>query len=212
MQNIMNKQERSKPFSYMHGHVLILLNRCDMTGLNYVVVAGDVEEGVVVKAITVFTAFWIRTIGSKLDDLDGIDTANWEVVRETCDHEAIVDDHMSGVTTYNLEYPDDYADSGSGSGFENVNLVDRHRLDLTDERHPYHRIARAILDEVCATGESDRDGDPGYGVARVDFIGRVYGERAYEAMVEFNDGVSKRLMLTMNESGNCLTDFTVLDA
>lgn len=128
-----------KPFYYNHENILVLINRADMSRLNYIVCPPGTSEEEVVRAITCFTAYWVTFVHPNLDSFAGFHTAKWTIVREYCDYSAMVHDHMSGDLTYNLDYSDNFVDASSDSGFENVNLVDRHRLTPEDPRHPHYK-------------------------------------------------------------------------
>jgi hypothetical protein len=99
--------------------LVVMMNNYDGSGLNYLVVDPQCTEEQVLNQMFKFAA----TYG------DGGDAIGpWRIVRAVVNKEAMIDDHMSGDVTCNLDYPDGYVDRHSGSGFENTNLVDRHTV------------------------------------------------------------------------------------
>lgn len=206
--------QSNKPFSFSHDRVLFLLNRSDMGGLNYIVCRPDISDGDFAKAVMMFTDYWYEFVYHQISDFAGLDVSFWAVFRGEYDQDAMNDDHMSGDTTYNLDFSDGHTDGVSG--FENVNLVDRHRIEISDSRHPGYAVARAIYDEICVTsGPDDRE----YGihfvesvvpVGNAEFIGTSKEGRCYEAVVQYNNGDRSKLLVTMNSDGTCLEDFETI--
>jgi hypothetical protein len=196
MPDILEPQE---PYSDSHGGVLFLANRADLNGLNYFVVNPDVSEEDLVCAVSTILAK--RFINAPT--MQNV-AAKYRVIREYCDHKAMVKDHLSGVLSYNLDYPDGFIDHNSGSGVENTNLVDMHCVSLQDERHPYWAAAQAIIDEVNAiVGERE------CGVSSVE---RIWPEKPAGLLAEVTYRDSRRFLLRVvfNADRKCLADFDVL--
>lgn len=210
MKKFITDEERKKPFSYMHDGILILLNRCDMGSMNYIVANPDVAEDKIAKAIMCFTCHWVECVLNNLNGFAGLDVPDWTVIREYCDHGSMIDDHMSGDITSNLEFPDGYTDGSSG--FENVNLVDRYTIHLDDVRHPYHLVAKAISDEININNkithvETRANTESIVPDGKVEMIGSGAELDSYKAIIEYDDGTRELILVVWSENEDRLFDF-----